>query len=318
MLAGAALKKWVYRIGGAVFCLLALLELVLRLGLGFGKPLLMQADAKAGYLYQANQEAKRFGKRTHINAFHQRSEETTALPAPGVRRILCLGDSVTFGTTLCDQSDTWPYLLQKALQQKVTYTVEVLSGTAGGWAIGNEVGYLQDFATFGAQTLVWEIGTHDLIQPFAGPDVVGHDPQFPEHWPVLALQEFWGRYTWPRLRHSLGQNPAATPLKLNEADQFNENMHEFSQTVQVVIRNGCQVVVLLAPNANEVLPGQRVSSMASYKARFITICQSFKVPTVDLSVLWQGKAEEKWFRDGVHLTESGNREVMKCMIVDRL
>ena len=71
------------------------LELGLR-AYGFGKPLLYEATSY-GYRVKPSQHLMRFGNELSYNRQGMRSPEITAQPAPGVLRVLCIGDSITFG-----------------------------------------------------------------------------------------------------------------------------------------------------------------------------------------------------------------------------
>src|SRR5262249_58482770 len=71
-----------------------------------------------GYRVRASQDIQRFGHRVFYNSYGLRSEPMTPSPAAGVTRILCLGDSITNGGTSTDQSETYPYLLERYLRDR--------------------------------------------------------------------------------------------------------------------------------------------------------------------------------------------------------
>jgi hypothetical protein len=100
--------------------LLALLEGALRLGWGFGMPLLYRADDQIGYLLAPNQQVRRFGQRIEINAYSMRSAPITAQRSAQTWRLLLLGDSVANGGWWTDQSQTISEILRLQLSSRST------------------------------------------------------------------------------------------------------------------------------------------------------------------------------------------------------
>ena len=96
----------------ALLGLVVLVEFGLRLLLGLGAPPLLRADAEIGYLFRANQDLTRFTNHVHINQYHQRSEDVSLADSSRSARVLFLGDSVTWGGVLTDQSQTYPELFE--------------------------------------------------------------------------------------------------------------------------------------------------------------------------------------------------------------
>src|SRR5215475_14021339 len=105
---------------------LAALVMVLVTGEGVGRyygldhPVLYEGTA-FGYRVQPNQDIRRFGNRIFYNSFGLRSEATDSTPKPGVLRVLCIGDSITNGGSPTDQTQTYPYLLEKLLVERFRF-----------------------------------------------------------------------------------------------------------------------------------------------------------------------------------------------------
>lgn len=70
----------------------------------------------------------------NINSLGLRGPETTREPALGAFRILCLGDSTTFGFYV-EEDETLPQQLQRELRAQGAEQVEVVNGGCGGWTI---------------------------------------------------------------------------------------------------------------------------------------------------------------------------------------
>src|SRR6266550_497665 len=90
---------WRYATASIVFFLLMgiVTEIMLRLTLGLGTPVLYQTDAAAGYIAVPSQDVRRFGVSIHINAFGMRSNDILPHKSAGTYRVFFLGDSVAYG-----------------------------------------------------------------------------------------------------------------------------------------------------------------------------------------------------------------------------
>ncbi|MCS4136372.1 hypothetical protein GGP44_003050 [Salinibacter ruber] len=190
-------------VGGLLIGAVAL-ELGLRLILGLGSPPLLQADGEIGYLFQANQDLTRFTNRVHINQHHQRSEDVSLADSSRFARVLFLGDSVTWGGVLTDQSQTYPELFEEEMGQWCDHPTEALNASAGSWSIGNLRAYAGRFGFFGSDLVVLQIGQGDLTAPTSDSSGVGNLCSLPRRPPTLALTEFAECY-WPKIEPRLGQ-----------------------------------------------------------------------------------------------------------------
>jgi lysophospholipase L1-like esterase len=287
--------------------LLVGVEGVLRVS-GFGHPVLLQGDAEVGYLFQASQYTTRLGHNVHINAFHQRSDDVTALPTVPNRRVLIVGDSVTFGTTLLDQNETISERLRSALNARGGSTWEVLNASAGSWGPGNELAYLQRFGTFGAQEVVLQIGSHDLLQIKSTSARVGIDPSMPNRRPLTAMGEVWSRYLWPRWR---GLAAPAYPTQPNgeaAAAQFENNLRSVCEMIRLIRECGAVPIVLHTPNRNEVVAESAAtpSEYAPWRERFLALLEAQDVTVINLAELWASDPNAaSYYLDHVHLSPRG-------------
>jgi len=309
-------QRWLLLGGGAVVLLTAAAELGLRVFGGLGHPLLLQKDPEIGYLYQPRQQLERFGHQVRINSFHQRADEVTARPGAGVQRILFVGDSVTFGTTLLDQSEIITERVARGWPATGQTVVEVLNASAGSWGLGNELAYLRRFGTFGAGTVVLQIGTHDLLQRTSTSERVGRDPAMPDRPPFSALSELWIRYLRPRLT---GEKPFAPgrPPAAEAPAQFAANMAALTEAIALVRRSGAQPVILHTPNRDELGPGRgpQANEDAGWRREFLAVAQSAQVPVINLPADWAAETNtRRYYLDEVHLSADGTRAVARAFL----
>lgn len=222
----------------AAIVVMVVIEFGLRI-YGLGAPLLYQRTS-FGYEVKPNQDLKRFGSHIFYNEHGMRSAEVSPLSDAPRFRVLCLGDSITFGGALTDQAHTYPELLKRDLGAD---RFEVFNVSAGGWALDNERGWLTQHGLFGSKLLVLEIGSNDLMQPMSISAVVDGHPAFPSHNPSLALQELVYRYVLPRLGLVETTDPGAT-VGAGTPEQAQANLNTVKDIVGYARAHGAQVVIL--------------------------------------------------------------------------
>src|ERR1700761_9638459 len=110
----------------------------------------MKPSAVYGYMPAPNQDLHRFFSHVHINAFGMRSEDVSPTPSGKTRRILFVGDSVTYGPTYVDQAKLFTSRIQADFCRQHAQ-VQILNASAPGWAPANEVAFLRQRGTFGAE-----------------------------------------------------------------------------------------------------------------------------------------------------------------------
>jgi len=299
-----------YRLPAYALFFLIVTEVIMRVAFGLGSPVLMQADADTGYRFRPNQIVSRFGKKTEYNQYSQRSKPIKANKPQGTLRILMVGDSVLNGGNPTDQKQIISELFKARLITKIRY-VEVLNASAGSWGIGNELGYIRKFGTFESDAVILELSTHDLTQPTSTSERVGNDPNYPTQPPLLALQEAWTRYTWPKLAGIFSVQSAPTeippPSALDPDLQFKQNMQELKVLARLVNAKKIPLFVMFMPQLDNLVP---TANTPKYKSEFLKLCKKIQVPVIDVHANWSNlqKATVKtYFRDNFHPDVPGNQ-----------
>lgn len=323
------------------------MEFAARFIFGLGNPPVYQFDPDYGYRPAPNQDIRRFGNRIFYNAQGLRSEPITKRPAPRTIRILCVGDSITFGGTQTDQVATYPYQLQDTLNREVatlphnaqkyrtfveqpkgfmqsasalslveksfhTPRYEVLNASAGGWALMNEEAFLRKFGTFNSQIVVLQVASHDLFQPKSSSSLVEESPSYPTQKPVFALQEALFRYVLPKYFPEL--QPAPDPgVKVQASKHYLErNLASLTRINSIVKANNSQLVVFLIEQPGKYEPKSALYKQA--KQSFVHKAQALNMPYVFLRFQGFSKARyKKLFRDPIHPNAQGNALVAKAV-----
>jgi hypothetical protein len=278
-------------------------ELILRRK-GFHTPLLYERTAY-GYRVKPGQTIRRFGNRVSYDDFGLRSEPVAGDPAPGTLRILCVGDSVTFGGTTVDQRETYPYRLRDALGASGA-TAEVLNASAGGWALHNEEGWLREHGILGSRIVLLQVGTDDLWQRPAPSELVGRHPQFPDRAPPLAIVELVRRYLLPKLRRRLGIKGPLAPGEEGGPDPraIDAALRSLGRMIDLVRSSEATPVVLFM----EERPGSEHSDplVASAKASLATLLSRLGVSMIRPGPFLADNGGARLFQDVAHLTPEGH------------
>lgn len=197
------------------------LELALR-GLGLGQPPLLVADRQMEYRFRPNQNLRRFGHPIRINRWGMRSAPLSLQPTPAVRRLLVLGDSITWGGAETDQDR----IAVSRLQRQLGPGWELLNLSTPSWGPANWLGAVRHFGLLAAPQVLLVISSHDADDDPSYAPLEGN-PETPTHNPPLALVELWQRYLAPRLVRLLpGAAPPSAALSPNVASPLAPNVPE--------------------------------------------------------------------------------------------
>ncbi|MBF9036857.1 SGNH/GDSL hydrolase family protein, partial [Rhodobacterales bacterium HKCCE2091] len=143
-------RRWLL----AAVLVLALLEAGLRWGVGLGQPVLARLDPVTEYELIGPAEYRRRGNRIAINSLGMRAGE----PGQGPR-ILLVGDSVVYGGTELDQSETIAARLDAAL---AACGAQALPVAVSSWGPVNQAAWLRREGVQDARAAALVVSAHDL------------------------------------------------------------------------------------------------------------------------------------------------------------
>jgi hypothetical protein len=273
-------------------------ELLLR-AVGLGRPTLIQRDQAAGYILEPNQSLNRFGDKIRVNSYGMRSDDLPPSKSPGVFRLLIVGDSYAYGTTMVDQANIFAEILKKELPSQIHQPVEVFNASAGGWAISNELGYVRSRGVFGADLVLLVLNQGDPTQPFAPYDPVDPFSYTVDHHPRFALQEVWDHYLIPKIfpqRYA----PAHLPTPSEDEQVATQNLAYLDQLLQITRAAKTPLAVAYIP----------IPTAKDSPARLIAWCTEHRVPLINLTpVAAQWNANDVLTVDHAHYNTKGNRLV---------
>jgi lysophospholipase L1-like esterase len=90
------------------------------------------------------QWSRRYDRLRETNLFRFRSRYEDTRRRPGVRRVIALGDSFTYGSKIATADSAWPVLLEHVLEQPPDgLPTEVINMGHGGYSTGNEAELLR-------------------------------------------------------------------------------------------------------------------------------------------------------------------------------
>lgn len=290
--------KWLF-----IACVMLVVpaEISARYFLGLGDPMLYETSPVYGYRPLPNQNVRRIGNRIFYNAQGLRSEPISTVTKPGTIRVLCIGDSITFGGVQTDQEQTYPYQLQEVLNRQ-SKKFEVLNASAGGWAIENTEAYLRQEGIYHSSFVVLELGSHDLFQPKNLGEQVGIN--YPTSKPLFALQEGFFRYLIPRFFPNLQPQEANLQPAITEKD-LKRNLASFNRIANIVRAKQAQLIVILVEQPDNLEPK---NALANYSKKLMAQeAKKINVPYKNLGEDFRLAGNNELFRDGLHPNPAGNK-----------
>lgn len=285
----------------AALALLLCVELLLRLSLGLGSPVIYQLDPAAGYVPAGEQQTTRFGSHVAINRYGMRSEEVGPMPQPGDVRMLFVGDSVTFGPTYVDQEDLFVSRIAADLGSHGRGSWEALNASAPGWATGNELGFLRSRGTFGASFVLLVINTGDLDQPLAQIDGSG---SFPLQRPPSALWEAVSRYLLPRLGLAARAVDPGASGNADEVIPVAQVLANINEARRIAEQAGARFVLVYVPATG---PAWRAEHWQREKQELDRWARDNDVLYVDATAAMARQPADSVYFDGIHLRPDGHR-----------
>lgn len=248
----------------------AVLELALRAA-GIGDSIVYKEDPRWGYRPAPSQRFSTLGKPVEILDNGCRGPVRTS-------DLMCVGDSVTYGTAAIGDSETFPAQLG------------AINAGVNGWGIPNVAAWLQHEPPAGQKTVVWTIPSCDALRPFTTlrKGLIGTNR------PMLLRIEYLLRFVWFGM--------IRTQPDITDPVQYEPNFAAVLDTSRRLRERGVGLLLVFLPSKEEAMG--RVASQTPFFRRMIEECRAAGLNVAEAD---PGPASEQYYRDSAHLTPDGNR-----------
>jgi lysophospholipase L1-like esterase len=307
-------------------------DLVDRLN-AFPRGLYVATDDEAlPYLLRPDMDVIARGVRVTTNEHGMRGPSFDAKPAPGVHRVLVLGDSVAFGFRL-ELAETFPRLLERALAERTGERFEVLNAGVEGYNTENQRALLERTGlAFAPETVVVAFNLNDFdYGPVMGPMGVLtlERDQRVSRWSLANLSEFYLLLKWlAALGWQRAFGPAPPPPPPDDGSPFDvfdryvsalrkryyaapedgrwETMVDSLRGMKEATRaRGVRLLVAILPDGDQI---GVASPDLTPQRKLAEICADLALECLDLRPVFEAaKGDGPLFLDIMHPNAEGHR-----------
>ena len=266
------------------------------------------------------------------NAQHFRADYPIGRKPAGAFRIVCLGDSVTFGYRVPpvwpekpkDYDPEWqpfPMLLEKELRKaNPNRQIEVFPMAVPGYTTHQGLAWLRrDIDYLAPDVVIASFGWNDASVSDV-PDRQAIDTRwFPVtiRWLIDHSQAFAHATRWLRSRNKPAPH-AAVPTPVPRVSE-SEYVNNFNEIVNVARSHHAQVIVIGAPYRDSTTNPPEAQLMTRYRASLKSAMQQSQTPYLEILELTEaaGSVNEGFFGELIHPNHIGHRlmasELLKFM-----
>ncbi|QPJ62206.1 MAG: hypothetical protein G3M70_10115 [Candidatus Nitronauta litoralis] len=215
-------------------------------------PMLFQESPRLWWKLFPNTQVSFLGIETRTDEYGMRIHPSTPVVANKGPRILCLGDSSTFGWRM-DYEDTYPYLLEKALQDSLP-GVQVFNGGVPGYTSHQNLHqFMQLVDQVEPDYVILYTGNNDVS--LAGSNDL---QKFKEAESLIGVQEFFNHFlSYQYLKQKLVpvkpfkmlgvlslEEVLKKPVRVG-LPEFTDNLNQF---LEVANKKGIPAFIIIAPS----------------------------------------------------------------------
>ncbi len=259
-----------------------------------------------------------------VNAHGMRGPDRPEVKPAGCIRILCMGDSCTFGARV---GEPYPLILEALCRERLGRNVEVLNGGVPGHAAHQGEAMLQRFLAFKPDVVTFYYGWNDhwrRTPALVGPDI--HAPPATDS--ILLLRGLRMAWRYRRARGQVDREESTEQITDTEVrlppNHYRAMLDKFAELGE---QHSFTPVFMTAPSAfNEenlrhmVDLGWAVDTMRirARHDRYIEITREMArtkvVPLVDLVAHFTRRGGEPLIHsDGIHPTQEGHRLIAEAL-----
>ena len=254
---------------------------------------------------------------------------------PGTIRIVCLGDSVTFGYRVpavwpdkpAEYDTEWlpyPMLLEKHLRAaNPGRNIEVITMAVPGYTSYQGLAWLRrDIDRLQPDLLTVSFGWNDVSFSDA-PDreaINTGRPSVGVRWLMDTSQAFAHATRWLRARQ-----PAITTIRKSVARvSEQEYLNNFQEFIRLAKGKGAAIIILAAPYRDRTTNPPEAALMSRYRASLRSLAQRNQVTFLEVLELTEAAypSNEGWFDELIHPNQMGHRliasELLKLFAANRM
>lgn len=269
------------------------------------------------------------------NAQSFRADYPTGAKPSGTFRIVCLGDSVTFGYRVPpvwpdkpnDYNPDWlpfPMLLEKELRKKnPNRRIEVFPMAVPGYTTHQGLAWLRrDIELLQPDMVIASFGWNDAsVSAIADRESINTRwVSFANRWLIDHSQAFAHATPWFRSRNKPVQGPSWPVPRVAQM----EYVDNFNAIVNLTRDHGASVIVIGAPYRDRTTNPYEAELMTQYRLALKTAMQKSQTPYLEILELTEeaGGVNQGWFGELIHPNHLGHRlmasELLKLMAQHRL
>ncbi|RMG07021.1 MAG: hypothetical protein D6731_24655 [Planctomycetota bacterium] len=291
------------------------------------RPGILRADPELGWALRPNYRGVRYEyahqAATSTDSLGYRGPEWTAARARAPLRVLCLGDSVTFGIGVADE-ETYPAQLESLLRGRGQAASVYDAGVPGYDTVQEAVVYQRLAARIHPQVVVLAWLPNDLAEPsqelrkqvrFIDGHMI-HDERKYRRWKrrvehrglyASALYRFF-RVRSQNLIEALRRREPPPRIEPKPLDYSLRPLEAIARRAR---EDGAHLVVVLVPTREQVAGREPIAQ----HERMGAAARELGAEVVDLAAAWAGKPRAGRFllRDRLHFTPSGCAEIAEAV-----
>ncbi|MGE3911315.1 MAG: SGNH/GDSL hydrolase family protein [Chloroflexota bacterium] len=323
-------------LGAGILVMLILCEIGLRIvDLGhpyYSAPEAYQEGADPRILFEPRPNFDGFseGVPVHINSQGLRERELPLQKPAGMRRVVFLGDSVTFGAGVRDD-EPFPRLLEAAVNDAGAGPIQTINTGVVGYNTVQELARLEGVGlAYQPDTVVLVFVVNDLLETFSI-----FDHQY-EPTGLLAGVKVWLRRNsylyrfvqnvyW-RIGQEMRRSREGPTEPLRKRDRLEERLATLSQIIEVTRAHGASFLLVLYPDnlGDPVSPGPSGGKI-TVREELEQFAAREGVPALDLSAalgdVRDPRARQYRLREDPHPSPEGHRviaEALRAPLLDLL
>jgi lysophospholipase L1-like esterase len=155
---------------------------------------IFQRDPELGWRLRPGVRGRWAGVEVEINAKGVRGPELPYEKPAGVRRVVWLGDSVTFGFRIEGFEKTFPFRVEPALEATTGVPIETVNGAVDGWSQWQQAGWLEsEGVRYAPDLVIVGFVLNDVTEKFGLQRFGGSGEGFQLSQTATWMDEWFGR-----------------------------------------------------------------------------------------------------------------------------